>query len=393
MKIALIGNMNNNFYSFFRYFKDLKFNVDLLIFKNEPKIFNFKNDEPNKVNKINIKQLSWGDRFDLINTSKNKIYNDLKKYDVLIGCGLSPAFCYKAGLSLDIFVPYGADIYYFTKFNLTYPQNIINLLYTSYYQRKGLRTSKVWHMPLTNHLYENIFEKYKGNAQRWYNGIPYVYDKAYSKKFLIDKSKKNLNKFLKQRKKNKIILFSPSRLVWGRNKNDPNDKGTDILLKGFKIFKEKNSNVSISLILMNYGPDLVKTKQLIDKLDLKKDVLLIDRQPRTSILYMMKFSDIICCQFKNSWFSYGVIFEALAMSKTVMTFRDDNLYKKKYKILYPILNINKSKKIEEQLSSYIKYKKKYQEMGKIGRKWYIKYCVKQTLKKYIKYFNGLKKNK
>ena len=136
MKIALIGNMNNNFYSFFRYFKDLKFDVELLIFKNEPKIFNLKNDEPNKVNRIKVKQLSWGDRFDLIKTSKKKIYNDLKKYDVLIGCGLSPAFCYKAGLILDIFVPYGADIYYFTKFNLTYPKNIINLLYTSYYQKK-----------------------------------------------------------------------------------------------------------------------------------------------------------------------------------------------------------------------------------------------------------------
>ena len=42
MKIALIGNMNNNFYSLFRYFEDLKFDVELLIFKNEPDIFNFK---------------------------------------------------------------------------------------------------------------------------------------------------------------------------------------------------------------------------------------------------------------------------------------------------------------------------------------------------------------
>ena len=47
---------------------------------------------------------------------------------------------------------------------------------------------------------------------------------------------------------------------------------------------------------------------------------------------MMKFSDIICCQFKHSWMSYGVVFEALAMSKTIMTYRDDNLYKKNIKI-------------------------------------------------------------
>ena len=385
--------MNNNFYSFYRYFKDLKFDVELLIFKNEPKIFNLKNDEPNKINKIKIKMLSWGDRFDLIKTSKIKIYNDLKKYDILIGCGLSPAFCYKAGLSLDIFVPYGADIYYFTKFNLTYPRNIFSLFYTSYYQKKGLKKCKIWHMPLTNHLYERIYEKYKGQAQRWYNGIPYVYDKAYNEKTFSNKPKKNLNKFFKQRRNNKIILFSPSRLVWGRNKNDPNDKGTNILLKGFKIFKKKNPNFSISLILMNYGPDLVKTKKLIDRLNLKKDVVLIERQPRTNILYMMRFSDIICCQFKHSWFSYGVIFEALAMSKTIMTFRDDSLYKKKYKILYPILNTNKSEEIDEQLTKFIKYKKKYQKIGKIGRKWYIENCVNQTLKKYINYFNGVKKNK
>ena len=72
MKIALIGNMNNNFYSFYRYFNDLKFDVELLIFKNEPKIFKLQNDEPNKINETKIKQLSWGDRFDLINTPKKK---------------------------------------------------------------------------------------------------------------------------------------------------------------------------------------------------------------------------------------------------------------------------------------------------------------------------------
>ncbi|RPG55929.1 MAG: hypothetical protein CBD95_005305 [Flavobacteriales bacterium TMED235] len=393
MKIALIGNMNNNFYSFYRYFNDLKLDVELLIFKNEPKIFNIKNDETRKLKNIKIKKLSWGDRFDLIKTSKIKIYNDLKKYDVLIGCGLSPAFCYKAGLKLDIFVPYGADIYYYTKFNLTYPKNLISLFYTSYYQKKGLKRCKIWHMPLTNDLYEKVYEKYKGHSKRWYEGIPYVYDKAYNNKNLRCKPKKNINKFFKQRKNNKIILFSPSRLVWGRNKNDPNDKGTNILLKGFKIFKEKNSNFSISLILMNYGLDLIKTKKLIKELNLKKDVILIDRQPRNNILYMMKFSDIICCQFKNSWLSYGVIFEALAMSKTIMTFRDDNYYKKKYKVLYPILNANNSVNIYKQLIKFIKYKKKYQKLAKVGRKWYMENCVNKTLEKYSNYFNGIKKNK
>ncbi len=393
MKIALIGNMNNNFYSFYRYFKDLKIDVELLIFKNEPKIFNIKKDDPRKINKVKFIQLSWGDRFDLLKTSKNKIYNDLKKYDLLIGCGLSPAFCYKAGLSLDVFVPYGADIYYFTKFNLTYPRNIINLFYTSYYQKKGLKKCKIWHMPLTNHFYERIFAQYKGQAQRWYDGIPYVYNKAYDKKFLITNPNKSLKKFLKLRKNNKTILFSPSRLVWGRNKNDPNDKGTDILLKGFKIFKEKYPKSSVCLILMNYGPDLVKTKKLINQLDLKKNVILLNRQPRSSILYMMKFSDIICCQFKHSWFSYGVIFEALAMSKTIMTYRQDYLYKKKYKILYPIMNIDKTEKIEQELTKYIKHKKKYQKMGKMGRDWYMEFCVKQTIKKYITYFNGVRKKK
>ena len=393
MKVALIGNMNNNFYSFFRYFKDLKIDVELLIFKNEPKIFDIKNDEPDNIDKIKIKKLSWGDRFDLIKTPKIKIYNDLKKYDVLIGCGLSPAFCYKAGLHLDIFVPYGADIYYFTKFNLTYPKNLLSLLYTSYYQKKGLKQCKIWHMPLTNHLYEDVFNNYKGKAKRWIDGIPYVYHKAYNKNFIKKTTEPNLKKFLDIRKKNKILLFSPSRLVWGRNKNDPNDKGTDILLKGIKIFKEKNLNTSISLILMNYGTDLLKTKNLIEKLDLKKEVILLKRQPRINILYMMKQSDIICCQFKNSWLSYGVVFEALAMAKIVMTYRNDNLYKKRYKSLYPIININVPKKIDHHISKYIKNKNEYLEMGKQGKKWYMEYCVKQTFKKYISYFNDTKKNK
>ena len=256
-----------------------------------------------------------------------------------------------------------------------------------------MKHCKVWHLPLTNQLYENVFDNYRGKAKRWIDGIPYVYHKAYSKNFIRKEKETNLKKFLDIRKKKKIILFSPSRLVWGKNKNDPNDKGTDILLEGIKIFKEKNLDTSISLILMNYGPDLTKTKKLIEKLNLKKDVVLLNQQPRINILYMMKLSDIICCQFKHSWFSYGVIFEALAMSKIVMTYRKDNLYKKNYKTLYPIMNINKPEKINYYLSKYNKNKNKYLEMGKEGRRWYMKYCVRQTFQKYVSYLNNVKKNK
>ena len=35
MKIALIGNMNNNFFSMLRYFRDLGMDATLFLFKNE----------------------------------------------------------------------------------------------------------------------------------------------------------------------------------------------------------------------------------------------------------------------------------------------------------------------------------------------------------------------
>ena len=64
MKIALIGNQNNNFFALLRYFKDLNLDVTLFLFNNEADHFLPVKDTHNitfidfkKINKINIQRL------------------------------------------------------------------------------------------------------------------------------------------------------------------------------------------------------------------------------------------------------------------------------------------------------------------------------------------------
>ena len=41
----------------------------------------------------------------------------------------------------------------------------------------------------------------------------------------------------------------------------------------------------------------------------------------------ISLSDLVAGEFNNSWFTYGVVFEAMAMGKPIIHHRNDSIYK------------------------------------------------------------------
>ena len=176
LKVALIGNMNNNNFVLLRYLLDQGIDVNLLILKNEPAHFSPSSDT-NEIEKYNdkIKIVRWGDRKDWFSVSGKEINNDLKLYDFLIGTDLAPAFCGRAKRNLDIFVPHGSDLGHFTYYRLTWPNKLIQTWIAVYMQRKYIPKVKYFHMEENIELYEKRWMKFKGNSIRWAISMPLVY--------------------------------------------------------------------------------------------------------------------------------------------------------------------------------------------------------------------------
>ena len=142
MKIALLGNMNNNHFAIARYLRDQGFDAHVLLFDDEYNHFLPSCDTYSLDYMSFCHQLSWGSQQRFLSTSKKQINSDLEQYNVLIGCGPAAAYCNKAGLRLDIFMPYGGDIMDITYYKIVSPKRILSFWYTAYMQKKGICNPK-----------------------------------------------------------------------------------------------------------------------------------------------------------------------------------------------------------------------------------------------------------
>ena len=99
--------------------------------------------------------------------------------------------------------------------------------------------------------------------------------------------------------------------------------------------------------------------------------------PRNELMIGMSMSDLIAGEFKNSWFTYGVIFESMAVGKPVIHNRIDSLYPDEE--LYPMLNATNEEEIFQQLCFAIKNKEQLKEIGMEANLWFKK-NVEKTIK-------------
>ena len=385
MKVAFIGNMNNNHFAMVRYLRDKGVDADLLLTSGEQSHFHPSTDTFDLEYMKFIKQLNWGDVPSFLTTKKSQIESDLSPYDILIGCGLAPAFCEKINRRLDVFIPYGDDIWSSTFYKFGNPLWMRKAWPTVAAQRRGLKKCKVWHMCHSAEMYENQYKKYQGNSERWYEGIPMVYAPIYDKtqlQYFLNKTHW-AHVFTKIRENCEVMVLSHMRHHWS-DMPDPNTKGNNILIRGWKQFCDQNKNTKSTLVLLEYGRDIIKSKKLIKELDIESSVVWLPKMFRKDIMVGLHLSDIVCGQFVNSWIGNGVLNEALTVGKPILTWRDDAYHKRDNQTLYPVLNANTPEDVASQLNRYLNDRDKNgTQIGKAGQEWYLTEVVKKSIHKYL----------
>ena len=354
-KVLLIGNECNNGFSISRYLNDMGYETHLLLFGNELNHMLPESDLLVRKRPGNI-QVTTLTHFvtDFFYTKKKYIHSLVKDYDFIIGNGASPAYLNLINIDLDLFIPFGSDLYYlpFYKGKFFFNQSFkkkIKIVYLTYHQKKGIKRAKNIMFSDTNSDFEKLLIKLNVNKKRNKITPPILYHKEYEKNKLVDYYENNPSeysiKFEKIRQSSEFMIFHHCRHSWKTNRNYLDYKGNEKLLKGFSQFLKKNKTINSNLILFEYGQDVEASKTLIKKLNIGESTHWFPVLERREIMYGISLCDLGVGELGMSWLAYSVLLEFLCMSKPIIATHEKNLYKKEQEELYKINHATNSNEV------------------------------------------------
>lgn len=281
MRVALIGNMNNNYFSLMRYLHDAGVDAELLLFADEINHFLPENDTWDIEKwKPYIKQtkINGGALGQYFKMSAADIRREFEGYDYYIGCGFTPAYFYKAGMKLDLFTPYCVGIEYTYRITKTKPVHYLKEKIEAYYQIKGLKHN--------TKVVGTIDEESRIKAEKIgvkTQSLPLlmIYNKEQTKgddEFLsatIQKFNQHYPVVFSH-----VSHFPKGSRTWEIKRND-------ILIKGFADFA-KQTDTNPLLVLFSYGDAVKESIALIAELGITDKVMWVPVMSRKKIMRLLE---------------------------------------------------------------------------------------------------------
>ena len=390
MKIALIGNMNNNFFSIVRYLRDLGMDAHLFMYTNEyqhflPESDTFEIEQYSEyIHTLSMESSGKG----LLLLDIDKVKKELQEYDFFIGCGIAPALFLKLNYKLDIFIPYGDGIELTAKEKFKI-KNIIKYpvrRYTRNQQIKGIKynTTKIIASAVQEITKDTILELE-------------LSDKHIKKYLLMVYREENnhISKYSELMKNKDLILFSHTRHHWtdlveDREKKD-GGKGLDKLIIGYSHFIEDNPTLNPLLMFFEYGKDVDASKSLISDLGIDKYVVWLPLMPRKEILTLIDHTDIVVDALASEMWG-GVGWEGLSCGKIIMqniVQSDKDYFDEMGHPLPFIMKANSYKDVENYLNAFIKNRGYYEKQATENQEWFNQYAGIGLAKEYKKIIEDL----
>lgn len=360
MKVALIGNMNNNNFAIMRYLRDLGLDAYLLLTKEDGVGVLSHFIPENDTNNIQLwKQFIINTNVSIREASikKNReLKTIISNFDICIGSGLTPAAFYKIDKGLDVFYPYGNGIEYVGSQNIRdgFPGiPFYKKIFRFYLRRnaiKGLYKTKKCLCP----EYSITSMTYKELGIHPVNiGIPMYYNKEKVQDILnIGIDKYDL----------KLICHTRHDL----------EKDHIKYLKGFKLFLEEQTLHKPILILLNYGRHVDKTKDDIKRLGLEDNVLWLDKMSRKDLGVLIQDIDFGFCEFQNQMWG-GTGWEFLAAGVPFFHYFDVSPEEFKNNLKSPIppfFSTNSPQEICDKLIYYTQNKKELELISQQMKEWF-----------------------
>jgi glycosyltransferase involved in cell wall biosynthesis len=401
LSVALVGNMNNNFFALARYLRDSGLDAVLMPFANEDDHFSPLSDIYPDSAGVDVIQLPVVGFLHVV-TRRRQLRRILAPFDFVVGCGMAPAMCTVIGRRLDVFAPYGSDLSELSVYNRTnlrpwfsgLPRFVRSVLavagpFVTFLQRRGIAKCRAVHMCSSPPIHEELVEDLPGNGVRIRTPLPMVYAPEYSSDRVTRYGSLggNAERFEHLREESSFMVIAHGRQHWGPN-SDENAKGNDRLIYGWSSFVRETLTSSPQLVLFEYGRDIERSKALAVTLNCESSVTWMPLMPRKELMYGIQLSDVVCGEFQQSWLTAGVFFEALIMEKPLISYRDTRMYEEAGVVTYPILNAREPREIADRLHESVQNPKRLMELGSLGREWY-ESQVKESLDQYQRLLDDL----
>jgi hypothetical protein len=429
-KIALLGNMNNNNFALMRYFIDLGYDANLILFTNDCS-GNSKHFEPicdtwdlgkweKYIVKTNISDnptsifelplslfLFLFYYFRYLLNNKNKFYFPISKknirttfsnYTHFIGSGTTPSILNRVKTRLTVFYPYsggvewlGEPIILQKKYNSNFIERLlINKVITK--QLSGLRNTKNIISPELYTKY--VYDKYK--LKSIFLMCPLVYNLEILP-HILENSK--FDKVLNRINTSDFSILSHSRHLW-KNTNNYTlddwklfDKNNDWYINSFSQFTKLGYSSEPLLILFEYGDDVLHSKKLIEELGISKYIIWLTKSDRKEIMWLLSNVDVGIGEFydlPNILFG-GTGYEVLASGKPLI--QGFNFIDNKFEEIYgipppPLLRVTNASDITNHFINLAKDKSLVSKIGSESKKWFDNYCGIGLAKKWVNLFTN-----
>lgn len=396
-RIALIGNMNNNFFAITRYLRDLGYDAHLfyrLAMEHfQPKADTYSLDYTDYCHEV--QWLSNG----FHNVDESEVIQDLKGFDFYIGQSDEAAVANSCGFNMDVYYPYGTDVSKYAQLPPEYSS--LSKLYSLFrsdkknratysqmkkgtlakYQRRVIVEAKYLLAEYTNEeLTEHLYKlKFKGRFEKV--PMPFIYLDEYDALnigLIPDVHWKT--EFESIRRENDFVVLYHGRQEWNTFYNKFTWKNTHHLIMGFADFVKQRPGIKTCLVMLEYGNDLQASKELISELGIDSYVKWLPKMYRKDIMYLLQNVDVCTGEFYMSYLTFGTIIEAMLMKRPVIHFRDDALYTDVYPELYPMLNAREPQEICKALNFAFDNPAKLKMMGEQAYSWVKKHFIEHPVK-------------
>ena len=204
---------------------------------------------------------------------------------------------------------------------------------------------------------------------------------------LLEQKSKNQIKICEEIKTKKYF-FSSTRHVWCGSLRDMKDnKGNNVMLNAFALFKKISKNDHSKFVLINKGPDAESSKLLSRSLGIQDHVVWLDEIKREELDRYYQGAAICFGQFGTPVVTYAAL-EPLANGTISISFSKDNNTSVPFYIEKPPIFSNKNpKEIAEFMVKILSEKENYEDLSYKSWLWIKNNCSEEEfVKSFLKVF-------
>ncbi len=372
LRIALIGNMNNNHFALMRHLRDLGADAHLFLYSNEHPHFLPQCDTRQWdrwrafVHDLGVSNGGRSAFWQPLGTISRK----LDEFDAWLGNGISPVIFLRMGRRLDVFVPYGDGCEFIIEheWNWARPFSSVFSLIRKVAMERAL--PRAVDLVIISNVHAHSLDTYRRIGMPTVNKfVPIIYEER-------DVSPEPLPRKLAAAAARmdaaSVAVFSHVAHFW---KSLPVGhymagvgKRNQWLIEGFARHVTRTGDRSALLAMVEYGPDVAHSKDLIASLGMGDQVLWLPLMTRSQIMVLLEHADIGGSEFAGMLWG-GAGWEFLCQGVPMLHYLDKpEEYELPDRPLPPFFNTASPDAITDILGAF--NRPALRALGAQAREWY-----------------------